>query len=61
VTIQGAAFIGLMVIAVIFAVNGSWALAGVFVLLALFPGAMLLALIHKVRSVRQRADSRESP
>jgi hypothetical protein len=54
-TIQGAAFLVLLVIAVIFAFNGSWAEAGVFALLALFPGMMLLALVHKMRMVSRRA------
>jgi hypothetical protein len=56
-TIQGAAFLALLVIAVIFAFNGSWAEAGVFALLALFPGMVLLALIHKMRMVSRRAEA----
>ena len=54
-TIQAAAFVALIVIAVICAFNGSWPEAGVFALLALFPGMMLLALIHKMRTERRRA------
>jgi hypothetical protein len=55
--IQGAAFVALMVIAVICAFNGSWPEAGVFALLAMFPGMMLLALIHKMRTVARRTAS----
>jgi hypothetical protein len=53
-TIQGAAFLVLLVIAVVCAFNGSWVAAGVFALLALFPGMVLLALIHKMRMVSRR-------
>jgi hypothetical protein len=55
--IQGAAFVALMVIAVIFAFNGTWAEAGVFTLLAMFPGMAFLALIHKMRTVARRTAS----
>jgi len=54
--IQTAAFVGLIVIAVICAFSGNWALAGVFVLLALFPGMMSLAMIRTMRSVNRRAN-----
>jgi hypothetical protein len=53
-TIQGLAFVVLLIIAVVCGAKGAWVLTGVFVLLALFPGMMVLALIRKLRTVNGR-------
>jgi hypothetical protein len=50
-TIQSAAFVILLGIAVLFAIDGHWAEAAVFALLAMVPEMVLLALVNKMRRV----------